>query len=62
MREAASAAGVALIACLNPHATKAAVGLLLAATEVGGLKWQARAGALNLLGALAKKAPSVSTF
>ena len=59
MREAAAAAGKALIAALNPHATKAAVALLLTGAEVG-LKWQARAAALTLLGELAKKAPGVS--
>lgn len=52
-------AGQALINSLNPHATKAAVELLLKGTEQG-LKWQARAAALALLGALAKAAPSVS--
>lgn len=59
MREAAAAAAAALINSINPHATKATVGLLLAGTEQG-LKWQARAGALSLLGALAKRAPAVS--
>jgi hypothetical protein len=57
VREAAAAAGAALIAALNPHAAKAATGLLLAGTEQG-LKWQARAGALVLLGQLAKRAPA----
>jgi hypothetical protein len=52
-------AGQALINSLNSHATKAAVELLLKGTEQG-LKWQARAAALALLGALAKAAPSVS--
>ena len=60
VREAAAAAGAALLAALNPHATRAAVGLLLAGSEQG-LKWQARAAALALLEALAKRAPSVST-
>lgn len=59
MREAAAAAGAALVASINSHATKAAAGLLLAGTEQG-LKWQARAGALKLLGGLAKRAPAVS--
>lgn len=36
MRDAAAAAGAALVAALNPHATKAAVGLLLAGTEQVG--------------------------
>ncbi|KAI7836488.1 hypothetical protein COHA_009640 [Chlorella ohadii] len=57
VRDAAAAAGSALVAALNPHATKAAAGLLLAGTEQG-LKWQARAGALALLGQLAKRAPA----
>ncbi|KAL4853476.1 Elongation factor 3 [Chlorella vulgaris] len=57
VREAAAVAGQALINSLNPHATKAAVELLLKGTEQG-LKWQARAAALALLGALAKAAPS----
>lgn len=60
VREAAGAAGAALVASINAHAVKAATGLLLAGTEQG-LKWQARAGALKLLGSLAKRAPSVST-
>ncbi len=59
VREAAAAAGAALVASINSHATKAAAGLLLAGTEQG-LKWQARAGALKLLGGLAKRAPAVS--
>ena len=59
VREAAAAAGAALVSALNPHATRAAVALLLAGAEQG-LKWQARAGALGLLGKLASKAPAVS--
>lgn len=59
VREAAAGAGAALVGSLNPHATRAAVGLLLAGTEQG-LKWQARAAALGLLGSLATKAPQAS--
>ena len=59
VREAAAAAGSALIASLNLHSTKAACALLLAGSEQG-LKWQARAASLTLLGALASRAPGVS--
>lgn len=44
MRDAAAAAGAALIATLNPHATKAAAVMLLAGTEQVGWRLLVAAG------------------
>lgn len=56
VREAAAAAGKSLITSINGHATKVAVGVLLTGMEQK-IKWQARCGALKLLGQLAKRCP-----
>lgn len=56
-REAASAAGIAAMESLNPHATRAIVQVLLD-TISSGPKWQVRVGALNMLEARAKRCPS----
>ena len=55
VREAATAAGRALVAALNPHAARVAVGHLLAGVAAGK-RWQAQAAALSLFAALARRA------
>eukprot|EP00887_Chlorella_sp_A99_P000212 scaffold13.g212.t1 len=55
VREAAATAGGALVAALNPHAARVAVGHLLAAMA-SGRRWQSQAAALGLFAALARRA------
>jgi elongation factor 3 len=55
-RAAAAAAGEAVVAALNPHATRAVIDLCF--QNLGSAtRWQTRVGALNLMAARAKRCP-----